>query len=169
MNNTLLIIGNTIALIASILMVLSGIIKNKKKFIYVQSIQIFLSVISNLVLNGITGAIINFISFIRNVLCYKNKLGLIAKIIITIISIVLCVLFNNLGIIGYLPLISTIIYLWLMNEKDIIKFKYIVIITIGLWIVYDFTIKSYTAAIFDILYVVTNTISVIQIKRRRKK
>ena len=34
------IIGNVIALVASILMVYSGIIKTKKKIVYVQSIQI---------------------------------------------------------------------------------------------------------------------------------
>ena len=110
-----LIIGNAIALIASILMVYSGIIKQKKKILYIQSIQIGLSVISNIVLNGISGAIINAISFIRNILCYKNKLGVKEKIILTILSVVLILCFNNLGLIGILPLISTIVYLWFMT------------------------------------------------------
>ena len=94
-------------------MVYSGIIKNKKKILYVQSIQIGLYVISNLILGGITGAIINALSFIRNILCYNDKFGLIEKSIITILSIVLSILFNDLGIIGLLPLISTVLYIWL--------------------------------------------------------
>ena len=46
----LLIIGNIIALTASLLMVYSGILKEKKKILYVQTVQIGLSVVSNIVL-----------------------------------------------------------------------------------------------------------------------
>ena len=123
-----LLIGNAIALVASLLMVYTGIIKEKKKVLYVQSIQIGLSVISNLVLNGITGAIINAISFFRNILCYKDKLGLKEKIGITIISVGLTLYFNNLGWIGLLPLVSTVTYIWLMTLKDVKKFKILIIL-----------------------------------------
>ena len=71
-----IIIGNIIALIASILMVYSGVIKQKKKILYVQTVQIGMSVASNLVLGGVVGAIINALSCVRNILCYKDKLGL---------------------------------------------------------------------------------------------
>ena len=157
-------IANIIALIASILMVYSGMIKKKQKVLYIQSIQIGLLVISNLVLNGLSGAIINAISFVRNILCYKDKLGLKEKIVITISSILLIIYFNNLGLIGLLPLISSIVYLWLMTIKEIKKFKMLIIFTMILWGVYDFTIQSYTSFIFDILTILTNTISIIRIK-----
>lgn len=132
-----IILGNIIALIASLLMVYSGYIKKKEKIIFVQTIQIGLSVLSNMVLGGITGAIINALSLIRNILCYKNKLNTLAKIIITILSVVLTFMFNNLGIIGLLPLISTVVYIWLMNIKDVIKFKYLIIFTMTIWFIYD--------------------------------
>lgn len=162
----MIIIGNVIALIASLIMVYSGAIKNKKKILYFQSIQIGLSVISNIVLGGITGAIINALSFIRNILCYKDKLGLKEKVIITFLAVILSILFNNLGIIGYLPLISTVTYLWLMNTKDVIKFKYLIIFTMVLWSLYDLIIKSYTSFVFDIFTIVTNIISIIQINKK---
>ena len=161
----ILVIGNIIALIASIFMVYSGIIKNKKKILYIQSIQIGLFVLSNLVLGGIPGAIINFVSFIRNILCYENKLELKEKILITIISIVFVLYFNNLGLIGLLPLVSMIIYIWFMTIKDVIKFKILIMITIVLWCIYDFSIGSYTSFIFDVFTIITNTISIIKIKK----
>ena len=117
---TLIIIGNVIVFVAALLMVYSGIIKEKKKILYIQSLQIGLTIISNLLLEGITGAIINAISLLRNILCYKEKLGLKEKIFITILSVVLTVYFNNLGIIGLLPLIATVVYLWLMTTKNVI-------------------------------------------------
>ena len=163
----MVIIGNIIALIASILLVYCGIIKEKNKILYVQSIQIGLFVISNVILNSIPGAIINAISLIRNILCYKDKLGLKEKIFITIISIILTLYFNNIGIIGLLPLISMLVYIWFMTVKDVIKFKILIIFTALLWAIHDFSIKSYTSFVFDVLGIITNTISIIKIKKSK--
>ena len=88
-----IIIGNIIAFIASILMVYSGMLKQKKKILYFQTVQIGLSVISNIILGGITGAIINALSLIRNILCYKDKLGLKEKIGITFLAVILTLKF----------------------------------------------------------------------------
>lgn len=164
-----IIIGNVVALIASIIMVYSGYIKQKKKILYAQTIQIGLSVLSNIILGGITGAIINAISCVRNILCYKEKLNNIAKFILIILAIVLSICFNNLGIIGFLPLISTIAYILLMNTKNVIRFKLLIIFTMILWCFYDLYIKSYTSACFDFMCIVTNIISIMQIKKGKEK
>ena len=163
-----IIIGNIIALIASILMVYSGMLKQKKKILYFQTVQIGMSVVSNIILGGITGAIINALSMIRNILCYKNKLGLKEKIIITILAIILTFKFNNLGYIGLLPLISTVSYIWLMNIKDVKKFKLLIIFTMLMWLIYDVVIKSYTSAIFDFMNIIANMLTLLQIKLVKK-
>ena len=159
-----IIIGNIIALIASILMVYCGMLKQKKKILHFQTVQIGLSVISNIVLGGITGAIINALSLIRNILCYKDKLGLKEKIVITILATILTLKFNNLGYIGLLPLISTVSYVWLMNIKDVKKFKWLIVFTMLMWFIYDVVIKSYTSAIFDFMNIVANIVTLFQIK-----
>ena len=161
-----LIIGNIIALIGSILMVYAGVVKDKKGILIVQSMQIGLLAISNLVLNGISGFIINTINFIRNIICYKDALSLKVKILLSIISIVLTIYFNNLGLIGYLPLINGLIYLWFMTMKDVIKFKILIIGSVVLWLIYDFTIQSYTASAFDLFTIIVSTISVIKLKMK---
>ena len=46
--------------------------KTKEKILYFHTVQIGMSVISNIVLGGITGAIINALSLIRNILCYNG-------------------------------------------------------------------------------------------------
>ena len=145
-------------------MVYSGMLKQKKKILYFQTVQIGMSVISNIILGGITGAIINALSMIRNILCYKNKLGLKEKIIITILAIILTFKFNNLGYIGLLPLISTVSYIWLMNIKDVRKFKLLIIFTMLMWLIYDVVIKSYTSAIFDFMNIIANMLTLLQIK-----
>ena len=164
-----IIIGNIIALIASILMVISGLQKKKKTILFIQIIQITLSVISNIVLGGYTGAIINAISCIRDILCYKDKLGTKEKIFIIILAIGLTITFNNLSLIGLLPLIATIVYISFMNIKDVVKFKFLVIFSMIMWLVYDLYIKSYTSGIFDFLSIVANIIAIYQLQKNNKK
>ena len=161
----LTIIGNIVAFIGCILMVYTGLIKEKKKIIFVQTIQIAFLIASNLILGGITGAIINAVSCIRNIICYKDKLGTKEKIILIILSTSLSFYFNNLGIIGLLPLVSTISYTLLMDMKDVIKFKKLIIFTLVMWLIYDIYIISYSSAAFDLLNIITNAIAIYQINK----
>ena len=165
----MLLFGNIVALIASLVMVYTGFIKSKQKILYAQSVQIGLLVVSNLVLGGYTGAAINAVGIVRNILCFYNKFGIKEKIFITILSVVLTVAFNNLGVIGYLPLIAIVVYTWLITIKDVVKFKLLIIFTLVLWAIYDFTVRSYTACAFDLFSIVTTVISIISIKNKPEK
>lgn len=167
--NTAIIVGNLIALVSALVMVLAGLIENKKKIILVETIHIALATISDLVLGGITGAIVNLVSMVRNYLCYKDKLNTTLKIIIIVLASALTILFNNLGIIGYLPLISIITYTYYIDLKDVIKFKFIVIFSLLLWCVYDFTIHSNIFLLFDILSILSNLVAIIKIRNKQIK
>lgn len=163
------VIGNIISLLASVLMTYSGYIKSKGKFLIVQIVQMSLSALSNFILGGTTGTIINLVNIIRNVLCYKNKLNKYSIILILTLSISLSLYFNNLSFIGLLPLLSTILYTTLMNIKDIKKFKYLTIITMLLWLIYDICIMNYVSALFDLLTIGSNSIAIYQLKNIAKK
>ena len=162
-----LVYGNIVALIASILMVASGCVKNRKKIIYIQTLQILCFTISDLILGGFTGAIINLISIVRNILCYKDKLTNTSKVILILLSITLSLLFNNLGFLGLLPLISTIVYTCFMNVENTIKLKLLIIFTMTMWLIYDVLIRSYTSAVFDLFNILANTITIYQLSRRK--
>lgn len=162
---TNIIIGNALALVASILMVIAGLQKKKRTILFFQITQIGLSVISNIVLGGYTGAIINALSCVRDILCYKEKLGTKEKIIIIVLAIGLTLTFNNLSWIGILPLIATIVYIIFMNTKDVVKFKYLIIFSMIMWLMYDLYIKSYTSGIFDFLSIIANIVAIIQLRK----
>ena len=164
-----IIIGNSIATIASVLMIYVGMIKERKKILFVQTLQIMLLVISNFVLGGIVGGIINIICVIRNILSYYDKLDLKWKIILSVLSVGLSITFNNLGMIGLLPMFSTVLYIWLMNIKDVIKFKWLIVFTNFTWLIYDIMIISIVTAVCDLLSVITGVISINSIKKDNKK
>ena len=164
-----LIIGNILVLISSLIMVSIGLIKNKKKILITQNIQIMIYTFSNVFLGGYTGIILNIVNIFRNYLCYKGQLKLQYKIIISIISISLSLLFNNLGIFGLLPLLGSTLYLWFMNVTNIIKFKQLIIFTISTWLIYNIIIQSYTSVLFNIITIITNFLSIIKIKKFNTK
>lgn len=163
-----LLIGNIIALMASIAMVIAGLQKTKKKVLLVQIIQIALAALGNLVLGGYTGAIVNVLNCVRDVLCYKDKMGVKEKIIISVLAIGISLAFNNLGWIGFLPVVATVLYIIYMNTKDDLKFKILVLVVLILWTVYDIYIKSYTAGIFDIISIIANVVTILRIKHLKK-
>lgn len=78
-------------------------------------------------------------------------------------------MFNNLGVIGLFPVIITVTYILLMNIKDVVKFKWLIIFIMLMWLIYDVYIKSYTSTIFDFMNIVANIISIIQINNNKKK
>ena len=164
-----LVIGNIIALIGSVLLICTGLLSKKKHIVFVQSIQILCFVISNLVLKGFSGVVINSLSFFRNIFAYKEKLTNPIKICFIVVAAFLCIIFNNKGIIGFLPLISMCLYTWFMTTKDIIKFKYLMITITLLWGIYDFYIMSYTSALVDFITVGCNLISFAYTKNEKTK
>lgn len=163
-----LFLGNIVGLISSLIMIYSGSIKDKKRIVFVQGIQISVYSISCLILGGITGVVVSVINLFRNILCYKEKLGIKEKVLISVLSISISIYFNNLGLLGYCPLIGTITYLWFMDIKDVVKFKYLIIFTMSTWSIYNFIIKSYTTMVFNIITIIVSIISIIKIKRMIK-
>ena len=164
-----LVIGNIVAFIAALFSLIIGVVKNRKKIIYLQTLQSFTYSISNIILGGFSGAIANFISAFRNILSYKEKLTKTMIIIIILVSTILTLMFNNLGFVGLLPLFYAIIYTVFINTKDEFKFKIIIIFTSLFWLIYDITIKAYTSVIFDVYVIIASAITAYQIYKNIKK
>ena len=67
-----LIIGNLISLIGCTLMIAVGFIKEKKKILYVQTVQVGFFLLANIVLGGITGGLVSPL-FYNNPRPYYNN------------------------------------------------------------------------------------------------
>lgn len=164
-----LLIGNIVALIGSIIMIMVGLIKSKKKILIVQTIQVAFFMVSNFILEGFSGVIINGSNIVRNILCYKDKFTTKIKVILGIVITITTIYFNNKGIIGYFPLISALACLIFYGEKNVMKYKLWLGLTTILWLVYDAYIQSYTAAIFDLSFIISNFIGMYRVHIDNKK
>ena len=132
------LIANIIDFLASILMVASGSIKKKAKILAVQIIQLLMQSVSMLLLGGITGAVNNVLSCLRNYICYKEKMNAVWKAVLIVASIALTLLLNDQGLLGLIPVVVCTVYILLMDIKDPIAFKLLVTLTFVPWVFYHF-------------------------------
>lgn len=163
------IIGNIIALIASLIIIYYGFEKNKKKILVAQIVECILAVGYNYFLQGYTAIIVDILNIFLLILGYKDKLNNINKLIINICAVIFAVFFNNLGIIGYIPVIIIIIYSWGLNTKNIILFKLLNIGLMILWIIHDVTVKSYPSVVCEILGIIGAIYAIYKIKKNNLK
>ena len=153
------IIANVVDFIAAVIQVGSGAIKQKKKILVVQNIQLFMQAISMLILGGITGAISNVLSCFRNYLCYKEKLNTAWKAVLIGASVAMTVLMNEQGLLGVLPAAVSTVFILFMDVKDPVKFKLLIIATVIPWIYYHFVLQAYVGVACDVATVITNGIT----------
>ena len=156
-------------LIASTIMVLSGLIKKKDKIIIWQTIQIGMQAIGNLILGSWAGVIDNGVGCFRNILYHKQKLNIWMKFVVIAIYTTLSFLFNNMGWIGIVMWIGSIAYIMLMDLKNVVQFKLLIITTMIIWTIHDLMAQSYVALAFDIGTIIANTIAIIRILLQNQK
>ena len=119
-------IANIIDLLAAVIQTTSGALKQKTRILLVQILQLLMQAVSMALLGGITGAISNILSCIRNFVCYKGKLNYIWKAVFIAASIAMTILWNNQGLLGIIPAAVCTVYILFMDVKDPIKFKWLV-------------------------------------------
>ena len=165
----LVIIGNIIMFIGSVVMVLSGFCKSRKSTIVLQTTQMGIMAFGTVCLGGFAGATMNCFSALRNILSYHGKLNTVAKVILIAISTSLALMVNNIGIIGLIPILVFIMYALCMNAEDVVWHKVLAIVGCSLFFIHDLYIQSYTSCIFNVFTVVTNIYAVITILIARQK
>ena len=163
----IVLIANIIDFLAAIIQVGSGSIKGKSRILLVQIIQLLMQAVSMLLLGGITGAVSNVLSCYRNYLCYKGQLNSYWKGFLIGASVIITLVLNNQGLLGYLPAVVCTIFILFMNVKDPVKFKLLVTLSFVPWMFYHWILKSYTGAAFDAATIIMNAITLCTMIKER--
>lgn len=130
----------------------------------------FFTMIANFLLGGYTGAISISVSIIRNTLMIKKWDSIYTTIILVIIQVSAGTYFNNLGLIGLLPLISSVSYTIISFATNKVQWlRWVTVENMLLWSFYDFTIKAYPALFMDIVITITTLIAIIKYSSFTKK
>lgn len=164
----IIVLGNALSFIASVIMILMGFIKKKKRFLLAQCGMNAFFIAGNLCLGGISGAIANAVTMTRNLVCLKWNLSRTLKVFFIALQIGLVLLTGTSSLIMWLPILGNCVFTWYMDTEDMVLLKAIVIGSQILWGIYDFSIMNYATVPFDIGTCITNAVGVISILRSRR-
>ena len=159
------LIGNIISLVGSFVMIAIGLLKKKNHILLAQCAQFSIMGVGQAILGGFSGVVSNIVSVMRNLICVKWAFTLPFKVVFIAIQIVMTAAVRPVGIIGWLPAIAACLYTWFLDLKNEKMLKVVLIITQLFWIVYDFSIRNYTALAFDVFTVISNCIGIIMLKK----
>lgn len=148
----------------------SSFTKNKQQMLIWQISDYIFTMIANLLLGGYTGALTISVSIIRNTLIIKQKNTKWITLCLVLIQISLGSYVNNLGVIGFLPIISSVSYTlttFLTSKMQILR--WLIIENMLLWLVYDITIKAYPAVCMDIFISLSTLLAIYKHHINRQK
>ncbi|MBM7636745.1 hypothetical protein JOC31_001569 [Streptococcus saliviloxodontae] len=117
--------------------------------------------VANFLLGGYTGAITISVSIVRNSLMIVNRESKVITLFLVIIQILLGSYFNQLGVIGFLPIISSVSYTITSFVTDKIQIlRWMIVENMLLWLIYDITIKAYPAVAMDIFITLSTCLAI---------
>ncbi len=164
-----ILLGNIVSLMGCTVMVLIGFIKNKNKYIIMQTLQFALNALSHFLLGGFGGCIASIISIVRNLIISKWKCTTLIKIALIAAQIVFSISTVTANPITWLPLIAAGMFTWYIDTDDVMWFKWVIIITLIMWAVYDIYHHNYVSVWFSAFTVISNGISMVKIHKERKQ
>jgi hypothetical protein len=156
-----------IGYIAIVFSIISFLSKDKVKMRLNGAISTLLFGISIYFYNGVNGLFVSIVSFSIKILSLnikEEKLKSI-KIIMPFVALFFFFFFNKEGLVGILPAISLIFIAFADIQKDILKMKIIYYGSAFSWLIYGIILGSIPAIIFDIIGIITLTISIYNLKK----
>ena len=163
-----LIIGNGCSLLATVTDSLSSSRKTAKGILWMQNASQFIYFVGTIALKGYSSAVQNVVSLLRNFAAIRGIKSKILEWTLLAFGIVFGIAFNNLGLVGYLPVIANAQYTLVVFRSDpegkALKLSFA--IAVLLFTVFNFSIQNYVGAVSN--FVVSITTCVFLIKDRKK-
>lgn len=149
---THLIIGNIFSLLSAICIAVSAVKQSKKDFMYWQIGDTLFGIFCNVALSAYAALVISIVCFIRNLLSYKSKLTKNITYILLILGVIIGAYANNLGIIGWLPIIASGSYtICIYVTKNEQQMRWALAVNMLLWFIHSAYIKAYPSAVCNIV------------------
>lgn len=167
---TNLIIANIISLFSAVFTCLSSWSKKKANIYYFQIGQCLLLAVANIFFQSYAAIISLLICALRNYLCAKDKYTKPLCIILTVAILILGIICNNKGYIGWIFIGANVIYtLGVYFCKKELSIKVNILINLILWIIYEILIIDIPSFIADTIATVITVIAIFRYFYERRK
>jgi len=168
MNSISLVVGNLCSLLAMITDSISSSRKTAKEILLVQTLSQVIYCIGTLILKGYSGAVQNAVSILRNLAAIGNIRSKFVEWSLIVLGVVLGIGFNNLGIMGYLPVVANLQYTLAIfrfkNNERALKISFL--ISVGMFAIFNIAIYNVVGVISNLA--VFTTTAIFLIKSRKK-
>lgn len=159
-----ILIGNLISFVAACFTFASSWVGERKQIYLLQAVQCFLIAISNIFFASYSGCLTLLLCALRNVFSAYDKLTRNRSILFIVVMVPLGILFNNRGILGLLPVVTTVIYtLGCAYAKRIRMIKANVILNLVLWAIYDIFVMDFVSLTVDTISVMITGVSILKV------
>ena len=166
-----LIIGNVCSFCATASDSISTTRKSTKSVLRVQNISQFFYFVATIVLKGYSSSVQNVVSILRNVVAIRGIKSKVIEWTLTIMGVVFGIVFNNLGLVGYLPILANLQYtlvVFQFRDNDL-ALKISFLVAVGLFVVFNLAIWNFVGAFFNLATFIVTGITLIRQKILRKK
>ena len=158
---TSILLGNIFSVLATGADVFGSSRKSTKAMLTAQTVGQFFLAASAFVLGGYSAVVQNVVSIVRNLTALKDKSGKALEYTLVVLGVVLGIVFNNLGLIGWLPILSNLEYslsvFRFKNNERMLKAAFALCIV--LYAVFNVAISNYVGAVSNTVVLVTTLIS----------
>ena len=160
MNTISVILGNGCSLLAMVTDSISSTQKTAKGVLLMQSLSQLIYCIGTILLKGYSGAVQNLVSILRNFVAIRKISSPLIEWILVALGVALGLLFNNLGLIGYLPVVANLQYtLAVFKFKDNERaLKISFAICIGLFAIFNCAIFNFVGVASNLVVLATTLV-----------
>lgn len=160
------LVGNGISFIAGIFLIISYCVNDVKKAYKYQFLNAFILAISSVFFFSWTGVVTMLIAASRNIFVYYDKLTKYWTVFFLLITVVLGIYVNNLGLVGLLPVLA-IIEITLCNYylKEIKSIKIGFIVNSTIYILYFLAIFDISSVAMESITALIGLVSLIRLIR----
>lgn len=164
MNPVFLILGNLCSLLAMITDSLSAAQKTPKTVLMVQNLSQLSYCVGAILLKGYSGAVQNVVSLLRNLAAIYDIHNSFLEWLLIGLGVVLGIWFNNLGIMGWLPIIAGTQYsIAIFRFRDNARaLKISFLISAVMFAVFSIVILNIVGVVTNIVIAVSTTVSLLK-------
>ena len=166
MNTISVILGNGCSLLAMVTDSISSTRKTVKGVLLMQSLSQLIYCIGTILLKGYSGAVQNLVSILRNFVAIRKISSPLIEWILVALGVALGLLFNNLGLIGYLPVVANLQYtLAVFKFKDNERaLKISFALCISLFAIFNCAIFNFVGVASNLVVLVTTLVMIFKQK-----
>ena len=169
MNYITLILGNLCSILAMISDSLSAAQKTPKAVLRVQNISQLWYAVGSILLGGYSAAVQNAVSILRNIIAIRGVHSPAVEWILVGLGVVLGFAFNNLGLLGWIPIIagtqySIAIFRFKDNDRAL---KTSFLISSSMFVVFSAVILNLVGVVTNAVVAVSTILALIRSSRQK--